>query len=189
MTIKYAILGFLTLEPMSGYDLKKQFQDSLTVHWSGNNNQIYRSLVDLYDEGLVTREVVQQENYPDRKVYSITELGRGALLRWVLSDPEAPELKNNFLIQLTWADRLHPEELDRLLAIYEDEVETQILFTRAPKQQERLNQARSPRESFLWKMILKNRSMRYETELTWVRTLRQELVKKKELRKYFDDNQ
>ncbi len=177
MTIKYAILGFLTLEPMSGYDLKKKFQDSLTVHWSGNNNQIYRSLVDLHDEGLVTREVVQQENYPDRKVYSITENGRDALLRWVLTDPEAPDLKNNFLIQLTWADRLSAEDLDDLLAKYEDEVETQILITRAPKQQELLAQARSPRERYMWEMILKNRTMRYETELTWVRNLRQELTK------------
>ena len=143
MTIQYAILGFLSLRPMSGYDLKKQFQDSLSVHWSGNNNQIYRTLVDLYDEGFVTREVVEQENYPDRKVYAITEIGRSALLRWVLSDPEAPEQKNNFLIQLTWADRLPPEELDHLLGVYEDEIETQILITRAPKQQELLAQARS----------------------------------------------
>jgi DNA-binding PadR family transcriptional regulator len=179
MTIKYAILGFLTLEPLSGYDLKKKFQDSLTVHWSGNNNQIYRSLISLHDERLVTREVQQQEHYPARKVYTITESGRNALLRWVLTDPEAPELKNSFLIQLTWADRLHPEELDRLLEKYEDEIETQILITRAPKQQEILSQARSPREKYLWEMILKNRSMRFETELDWIRQLRQELAEKR----------
>ena len=180
MSIQYAILGFLSLQPMSGYDLKKMFQDSLTVHWSGNNNQIYRALVDLYDEGLVTREVVQQENYPARKVYSITENGRATLHRWVLSDPEAPEMKNNFLIQLTWADRLRPEDLDHLLKQYEDEVENQILITRAPKQQELLAQARSPRERYLWEMILKNRTMRFETELTWIRNLRQELLRETE---------
>ena len=129
MTIKYAILGFLSLQPLSGYDLKKKFQDSLTIHWSVNNNQIYRTLVSLHDEGLVTREVQQQEHYPARKVYSITESGLTALHRWVLTDPEAPQMRNNFLIQLTWADRLSPEELDRLLEQYEDEIQTQILFT------------------------------------------------------------
>ena len=177
MTLKYAILGFLSLHPMSGYDLKKRFQDSLTVHWSGTNNQIYRSLMDLYDEGLVTREVQQQENYPARKEYTITESGHRALHRWVLTEPEAPLLRNNFLIQITWADQLTQEELDSLLAQYEDEIQTQILITRAPRQQEILAQARSPREKLLWEMILKNRTMRFETELDWVRQLREQLNK------------
>ncbi|RPI32756.1 MAG: DUF4180 domain-containing protein, partial [Chloroflexota bacterium] len=42
MDIKFAILGYLSWRPFSGYDLKKLFADSAAFYWSGNNNQIYR---------------------------------------------------------------------------------------------------------------------------------------------------
>ena len=69
MSIKHAILGFLSWSPLTGYDLKKRFMGSTTLYWSGNNNQIYRSLVDLHQNGFVTKEVQQQEKLPARKIY------------------------------------------------------------------------------------------------------------------------
>jgi DNA-binding PadR family transcriptional regulator len=176
MLFKYAILGFLSWQPMTGYDLKKMFEDSLTLYWSGNNNQIYRTLVDLHKQGLVSREIQQQENYPARKVYSITDKGRQDLRQWLLSTPELPQQKHAFLIQLTWADQLLPEELDHLLEEYENEVLMQLLLTRAPKQQELVSQARTSREACLWEMIHENSINRYESELAWVRKLRHKLA-------------
>ena len=43
MSIHHAILGLLSWKPHTGYDLKKVFEDSAFMHWSGNNNQIYRA--------------------------------------------------------------------------------------------------------------------------------------------------
>ena len=40
MTIKYAMLGFLSWRPLAGYDIKKLMVDSPVLYWSGNNNQI-----------------------------------------------------------------------------------------------------------------------------------------------------
>ncbi len=79
MAIKYAILGLLSWKPLSGYDLKKIMVDSAAFYWSGNNNQIYKTLVQLHEEGLVEIEVRQQENYPPRKEYTITDQGAAAL--------------------------------------------------------------------------------------------------------------
>ena len=45
MSIEYAILGLLSWKPFSGYDLKKIIAESEVYYWSGNNNQIYNSLV------------------------------------------------------------------------------------------------------------------------------------------------
>ena len=75
MNIENAILGLLSWKALSGYDLKKIFEDSVTLYWSGNNNEIYRSLLDLRDRGLVACEVQPQESLPARKVYSITPAG------------------------------------------------------------------------------------------------------------------
>lgn len=176
MLIKYAILGFLGWRPMSGYDLKKFFEDSQILYWSGNNNQIYRTLVDLHQEDLVTLEIKQQENYPARKVYTITDKGRQVLHQWLTSAPEMPQLKHAFLVQLTWADSLTHQELNHLLEEYENEVQMQLLLARTPPQQTMLSQARTPREAYLWSMIHENLCARHENELTWVRKLRQELA-------------
>ncbi len=173
MTIKYAILGFLSWRPLSGYDLKKLVAEAPSLYWSGNNNQIYRTLVELHEAGLVTNEVQPQEHLPARKIYTITEEGRAELRRWVLSAPELPQIRNTFLIQLAWADQLAPDELDGLLARYEHEVAMQALMLR--EQQRRgagANPGRSERESYLWAMIAEHSAAAFEQELAWVRRVR-----------------
>jgi DNA-binding PadR family transcriptional regulator len=175
MSIKYAILGFLSQAPLTGYELKKLFAESATLHWSGNNNQIYRTLVDLHKENLVTKEVQYQENHPPRKIYTITEKGLSELKQWVLSTPELPQLKNTFLVQLAWADQLEPGELDALLGKYEEEVHVQLLMFRQQERRKNTLPARTPRETYLWRMIGQNWLSFYERELNWVRQLRQEL--------------
>jgi PadR family transcriptional regulator AphA len=176
MTIKYAILGFLSWQPATGYDLKKLFEDSGTFHWSGNNNQIYKALVELHNDALVTLEVQQQEDRPPRKIYTITEKGRAALKRWVLSEPELPQIRNTFLVQLAWADQLTSAELDELAARYEEEVHTQLRMFRLQKQRNKVSPQRTPREEFLWSMIADNWISLYENELNWIRRLRHELT-------------
>ena len=147
MTIKYAILGLLSWRPLSGYDMKKIIADSMSFYWSGNNNQIYKTLIQLQQEGLVDSEVQQQENYPARKEYTITAQGETELRNWVLSAPELTQYRNTFLIQLAWADCLSAEELDELLARYEHEVEMQVLMLEERGRRGTLNPARTPREA------------------------------------------
>src|SRR5512146_1518055 len=98
MDIQYAILGLLSWKSLSGYDLKKIISGSDLFYWSGNNNQIYNSLILLHKQGLVSQQVLQQESLPAKKIYTITDTGRAALRGWLLSNPELPELRNNFLI-------------------------------------------------------------------------------------------
>ncbi|MGE5677519.1 MAG: PadR family transcriptional regulator [Pseudomonadota bacterium] len=175
MSIKYAILGMLSWKPSTGYDLKKVFEDSPIMYWSGNNNQIYKALVQLLDEGLVTNEVVHQESTPSKKLYTITAAGSAALKEWVLSAPELPEFKKTFLVQLAWADQLDSKELVELLSRYENEVYVQLIM-----QKEKLRRGinapnRNPREVFMWDKIYGNVVSSYEGELDWVRNLRKEL--------------
>lgn len=173
--IEYAILGLLSRTPLTGYDLKKLFSESETLYWSGNNNQIYRALVKLHSDGLVTKETYDQPSGPSRKVYTITEQGLAELKRWVLSAPELPQVRNPFLIRLMWSDQLNPAELDTLLANYEDELHVKLLMLREQQQRGNTFPARTPRESYLWDKITENWLIFYENELNWVRQLRQEL--------------
>src|SRR5262249_38709662 len=126
MSIAFAILGFLAAEPCSGYDLKKLFVASESLHWSGNNNQVYTAIVQLHRDGLATKEVQQPEQGPARKLYSITEKGKEALREWIRSEPELPEFRSPILVQLMAADLLSQDELNGLLSAYEEELQLKI---------------------------------------------------------------
>ena len=103
MSIRHAILGFLSWQPSTGYELKKRFAEATPFHWSGNNNQVYGALIELHREGLVQVEVVQQEKRPARKVYAITERGREALEGWLREGSEPPETRADFHARLAWS--------------------------------------------------------------------------------------
>lgn len=175
MSIKYAILGILSCKSLTGYDLKKIIQDSPFMHWSGNNNQIYKSLVELLDEGYVTNEVQHQESSPSKKVYTITKEGLAELKEWVLISPEPPEFKKPFLVQLAWGDQLNTGELSALLSQYEYEIKMQILAQQEIRRRGSFSPARTPREELIWKMIHQNIISSYENELEWLKKLGTEL--------------
>jgi PadR family transcriptional regulator AphA len=188
MSIEYAILGLLSSRPLTGYNIKKMFEGSSVLYWSGNNNQIYTTLVKLHQNKLVTREIEIQEDRPPRKIYSITAKGQEELKKWLLSEPEPPQLKNSFLVQLAWADQLSPDELVALLEKYEAEMQMQLSMLQVQAQQGNSSTsntprdayvnaalARTPREAVLWEMIQENWISFYQNELNWVRKLRKQL--------------
>jgi PadR family transcriptional regulator, regulatory protein AphA len=187
MSIEYAILGLLSLRSLSGYDIKKIFSGTAGLYYSDNNNQIYRTLVNLHQEEMLMRSIVHQEDHPSRKVYTITEKGIKKLKQWVLLAPELPQWKHSFIIQLAWADQLQPEELDSLLSQYEDEILMQLLICRKQKEQKdiktssenyiNISLARTKREAYLWSMIQEKWILYFKTKLNWIQKIRQDLLK------------
>jgi PadR family transcriptional regulator, regulatory protein AphA len=86
MSLRFALLGLLSDQSMSGYDLTKRFEDSLNNVWPARHSQIYPELNRLNDEGLI--EIVA-EGPRGRKEYRSTQAGREAVREWLTtSDPE-----------------------------------------------------------------------------------------------------
>jgi len=176
MSIQYAILGLLSWGPLSGYEMKKIIQESPFMPWSGNNNQIYKALVELQEDDYTTNEIFHQEHAPSKKVYTITDAGQEKLKAWLLSAAEPPEFKKTFLLRLAWADQLSEEELLRLITGYEQEIRLQILLQEGHKgRPTALSPTRSARESVIWEMINANIVSSYQTELKWTQKLRETL--------------
>jgi DNA-binding PadR family transcriptional regulator len=175
MSIKSAILGILSWKPSTGYELKKIFEDSSFMYWSGNNNQIYKALISLEDEELVTSEVIHQDNSPSKKIYTITEEGLKELKEWVISSPESPEIKKTFLVQLAWSDMLSNQELSEVLTKYENEIKSQLIMQQEKYRRSIYFPNRSTRESLIWEMISENIISTYNNELNWVRETRKKL--------------
>jgi len=179
MKLRDAILGLLSWKPAAGYDLKRIISASEVFYWSGNNNQIYKSLLELQKEGLVTHQVQLQESLLAKKIYSITEQGLAALQQSLLADPQPPKLHKNFLIQLAWAEIISNEEILDLLEKYAAEISHHLQLLEGQAQRQDNLPGRSPREQYLWRRIQDNLITAYQTELDWVRQTQQELVEGK----------
>ena len=76
------ILAGLIHKPRSGYDLTKWMERETSHFFAIGHSSIYPALARLEREGLVRYEVVPSGQGPERKVYSITQAGREALLSW-----------------------------------------------------------------------------------------------------------
>lgn len=181
MDLRCTILGLLSWKPASGYDLKRIISDSEVFYWSGNNNQIYKSLVELQRGGLVAYQVQVQESLPAKKIYSITEKGLSELHHSLLKDPEVPELRKSFLIQLAWAEIMSETEILALLEKYEAEITARLRMCQAQAARPGKRPERSKREQYLWKRIADNLIAAYQTELDWVRQTQQEFREEKYL--------
>ena len=186
MSIKFVILGYLGWKPMSGYDLKKIIADSETLPWSANNNQIYRALVELHDQGWVKKDIQTQVGAPDRHIYTITDDGRQNLNEWVKGKPALPQSKKGFLHQLMWADELEGDELDELLNAYREVVADKVFLLRVQVDRRKYMPERSSREKFIWDMIYNNWIKQYEAELDWVRGVRKDLSNQRAHQSYRD---
>jgi PadR family transcriptional regulator AphA len=103
---KYAVLGMLSICPMSGYDIKKRVGESISNFWSESYGQIYPILKRLVDEESVTKTVERQSGKPDRHVYALTGRGRKELRRW-LAEGAVPKIeRNEFLLKLFFGEEV-----------------------------------------------------------------------------------
>lgn len=173
MDLRSAILGLLDWKPFSGYDLKRIIAGSGLYYWSGNNNQIYKVLLELLSDGLVTVEVQQQQNLPNKKVYSINKAGRTVLRETLLQRPEVGEWPKSFLIQMAWAECLSNDEVLHLLDQYEEELIDRLNLLQGEAARRENSPQRTPREAYLWRRIADNFIASCQTELEWTRQTRQ----------------
>ncbi|HYR51435.1 MAG TPA: PadR family transcriptional regulator [Candidatus Dormibacteraeota bacterium] len=122
----YAVLGMLSLAPMSGYDIRKESESSIGYFWSESFGQIYPALKELKSQGLIRRRAGRAAGGRDRHVYEITEKGREALARWREEPPRPAGVRNELLLklffgrrdaatgELEWIEQLHVEQIAAL---------------------------------------------------------------------------
>lgn len=117
MALRYAVLGLLTKEELSGYDLAQRFGDTVSHFWHAHHTQIYRELQKLEADGLVEHQRIEQQERPDKKVYRITEEGMEALMLWLGESPKPPKMKNESLLRVSLFHLIPPE---RAIAFLEE---------------------------------------------------------------------
>jgi DNA-binding PadR family transcriptional regulator len=104
--IRHFILGLLTRQSMSGYDIKRFLKSLSWLIDVPSLGSLYPSLHALLKDRLVTVEVVASQDRPSRKIYSITEEGEKALQAWLSQPSESDASLKKFVMRLALAGQL-----------------------------------------------------------------------------------
>jgi PadR family transcriptional regulator, regulatory protein AphA len=120
----YAILGMLSLAPMSGYELLANVGKSIAHFWTISKSQAYAELGRLEDAGLVTGTDVAQEGAPDKRTYQLTDAGTAALDDWLAEVAfEETKTRSLVLLKVFFAYRMPPDVFVATLERYRAESE------------------------------------------------------------------
>jgi PadR family transcriptional regulator, regulatory protein AphA len=104
-----AILGLLSIVPMSGYDLAQAADAAVGRFWPVSKSQVYAELARLEPLGLVQGTEIAQERRPDKRVFRLSEQGEEALDDWLESDDlAAPRFRLPFLLKIFLGHRTPP---------------------------------------------------------------------------------
>jgi len=115
MDVKTLCLGVLTLREMTGYEIKKHFEQSFAHFFVAGYGSIYPALGELTRTGLVSCRDVAQAKRPDKKVYSITDAGRRQLETALAQTPPRHKVRSEFLVLLYFAHLMTRERLAEVL--------------------------------------------------------------------------
>lgn len=116
MDAKTLCLGALQVGDASGYEIKKLFEEGVFSHiHEASFGSIYPALTRLVDEGLASCTAMPQDKRPDKKVYSITDKGREALVGALRLAPAPDKVRSDFLFILVFGHLLPASQLDRLI--------------------------------------------------------------------------
>jgi DNA-binding PadR family transcriptional regulator len=159
------LLGLLTVEPMSGYDLGQTIRGSIGHFWNESYGQIYPNLKKLSADGLVASKTEKQKGKPDRHIYSITKMGRERLAKWLAVPPQAEIPRNELLLKLFFGAQLAPEiSIGYVERMAESERRSLQHIQRAAKE---IAKNQQYPDAPYWKMAARFGEIELEAHLRW----------------------
>jgi PadR family transcriptional regulator, regulatory protein AphA len=195
MSLQYAILGLLTYNSMTGYNLKTLFDKSINHFWTASLSQIYRELSVLEQKGYVFSKILPQEDKPDKRVYNITKEGEKAFREWLINFPETLSVSNRdeFMVRVFFGSKLENNELKQQFERFiEEKKHIMKTITELKKQFGKLltpNIERSTgfeveKEALYWHFTVKRAQISNEASIRWAEECIKELEEGAELREH-----
>ncbi|GAA1996255.1 PadR family transcriptional regulator [Microbacterium ulmi] len=109
MSLRYALLAILRVGPLSGYDLQKQFSQSVGHVWHAPDSQIYPELRKMEAAGLVEGEEQARGERGTRRVYHVTDAGDRAYLEWMQSPLDYQRVRDPAHLRAAYLENTTPD--------------------------------------------------------------------------------
>jgi len=127
MSLRYALLAILRVGPLSGYDLQKQFSQSVGHVWHAPDSQIYPELRKMQADGLIEGEEQLRGERGMRRVYHVTAAGDSAYTAWMASPLDYQRVRDPAHLRAAYLENTTPEAardfLHRHIEYWESELD------------------------------------------------------------------
>ena len=114
------ILGLLSHEDLTGYEIKKRMDTALSFFWGASFGSIYPTLKGLMEDGLANKSDTGGNRNKIR--YSITDKGRAHLRNWLEIPVEKDEVRYETLLKLFFAGDSGPKTAIRHIENFEAKI-------------------------------------------------------------------
>jgi PadR family transcriptional regulator, regulatory protein AphA len=165
---RFALLGILKYQDMSGYDIKKAIDGSVSNFWTEDYGRIYPELRQMEQDGYVTRIPEIKKNGPHRNIYKITEKGELEFEKWLKLPYEKQQTRNELLLKIFFG---RGELIDNLIEKVEKEKEENVMVLKRYEQIEKklLDEGnhQNQNESPFWQITLMYGKYKAQAVLKW----------------------
>ncbi len=131
MSLRFALLGLLAVQPASGYDLKRATDRSTYFIWNATGPQIYNTLHKLREEGCITSRSLAQDGKPDKQIHTITALGRTRLEEFMSEPIHASVTRDEVLLRIFFGNFAGKQAIRRELGSYLQRIRHECAYLKA----------------------------------------------------------
>jgi DNA-binding PadR family transcriptional regulator len=121
------ILGLLSHENLTGYEIKKRLDTVLKLFWGASYGSIYPTLKLLEDNKLAVKSETAK-NGRRKNTYSITDKGRDFLGEWLLLPAEKDEIRYETLLKLFFGGGAEPETAIGHIEAFEKKIKKELPY-------------------------------------------------------------
>lgn len=140
--LQYIILGLLSQQAQTGYDLAKAFDHEIGEFWQASHSQIYPLLQRLEADGDITHQDQISGEKLAKKQYQLTDQGQQKLAAWISEpSPELTATKDEFILKLYFIKSATDPRLSPMLQEQAQLHATQLAHLKARRQLVFPNQA------------------------------------------------
>ncbi len=167
MSLPHVILTVLNHRDATGYDITKEFSGAIGHVWKASHQQVYRELNKLAELGAVNYRLEPQDGKPDRKVYSITEIGKQNLYQWYLLSPKHPTERDEVSAKLLTCGIFDAAPMVAHLHSLIEESRNLLARYRVLEQENKEKITSQNRTDYLEHLALRRNILRTEAWLLW----------------------
>lgn len=109
MSLRYALLAILRVGALSGYELQKQFSQSVGHVWHAPDSQIYPELRKMEHEGLIEGEEQTRGERGTRRIYHVTDAGDAAYREWMQTPLDYQRVRDPAHLRAAYLENTTPE--------------------------------------------------------------------------------
>ena len=171
ITTELALLGFLNINHMHGYEIHRRMSDpsGLGQVWRIKQSQLYALLGKLEEAGYIVSKLEPQDSKPPRKVYRLTPQGKDTFQDWVKKPVDKGRaMRLDFLVKFYFA-RLQGLKVSHQLVDQQSAVCQQWL-----KSQQALNMKVDKADTYKW-LICQFRHGQIKAMHEWITICKQVL--------------